>query len=49
VDAVQLPPAQIKAFALSCGRRAKTDRIDAEFIVHFVAHAAVRELLSALL
>ncbi len=37
VDAVQLPPAQIKAFALSCGRRAKTDRIDAELIVRFMA------------
>lgn len=37
LDAVQLPPAQIKAFALSWGRRAKTDRIDAELIVRFMA------------
>lgn len=36
-DAVQLPPAQIKAFALSRGRRAKTDRIDAELIARFMA------------
>lgn len=28
IVAVQLPPAQIKAFALSRGTRAKTDRID---------------------
>ncbi|TMV09188.1 IS110 family transposase [Ruegeria sediminis] len=33
----QLPPAQIKAFAASCGTRAKTDRIDAELIVRFMA------------
>jgi transposase len=37
LDAVQLPPAQIKAYALSWGRRAKTDRIDAELIVRFMA------------
>ena len=33
----QLPPAQIKAFAASRGTRAKTDRIDAELIAHFMA------------
>ena len=33
----QLPPAQIKAFAVSRGTRAKTDRIDAELIVRFMA------------
>ena len=36
VDARQLPPAQIKAFALSRGTRAKTDRIDAELIARFM-------------
>lgn len=36
-DAVQLSPAQIKAFALSRGKRAKTDRIDAELIARFMA------------
>jgi len=36
VEAVQLPPAQIKAFALSRGTRAKTDRIDAELIAGFM-------------
>lgn len=36
VKAVQLPPAQIKAFALSRGTRAKTDRIDAELIARFM-------------
>ena len=36
VEAVQLPPAQIKAFALSRGTRAKTDRIDAELIARFM-------------
>lgn len=36
VDARQLPPAQIKAFAMSRGTRAKTDRIDAELIAHFM-------------
>jgi transposase len=33
----QLPPAQIKAFAVSRGTRAKTDRIDAELIARFMA------------
>ena len=33
----QLPPAQIKAFAVSRGTRAKTDRIDAELITRFMA------------
>lgn len=37
IAAVQLPPAQIKTFALSRGTRAKTDRIDAELIAHFMA------------
>ncbi len=37
IPAVQLPPAQIKAFALSRGTRAKTDRIDAELIARFMA------------
>jgi transposase len=36
IDARQLPPAQIKAFALSRGTRAKTDRIDAELIASFM-------------
>ena len=36
IDAGQLPPAQIKAFALSRGTRAKTDRIDAELIARFM-------------
>jgi len=36
IDASQLPPAQIKAFALSRGTRAKTDRIDAEMIARFM-------------
>ena len=36
VEAVQLPPAQIKAFALSRGTRAKTDRINAELIARFM-------------
>jgi transposase len=36
VDAVQLPPAQISAFALSQGKRAKTGRIDAELITGFM-------------
>lgn len=36
VEARQLPPAQIKAFAMSRGTRAKTDRIDAELIAHFM-------------
>ncbi|MCC6105744.1 transposase [Acetobacter sp.] len=37
INAVQLPPAQIKAFALSMGKRAKTDQIDAELIARFMA------------
>lgn len=36
IKAGQLPPAQIKAFALSHGTRAKTDRIDAELIARFM-------------
>ncbi|WP_231100623.1 IS110 family transposase [Gluconobacter potus] len=36
INAVQLPPAQIKAFAFSTGKRAKTDQIDAELIARFV-------------
>lgn len=36
VNTRQLPPAQIKAFAASCGTRAKTDRIDAELIARFM-------------
>ncbi|MBB4021214.1 MULTISPECIES: IS110 family RNA-guided transposase [Actibacterium] len=36
IEATQLPPAQIKAFALSRGTRAKTDRIDAELIARFM-------------
>ncbi|MGO4853529.1 transposase, partial [Phaeovulum sp. W22_SRMD_FR3] len=32
----QLPPAQIKAFAVSRGTRGKTDRIDAELIARFM-------------
>lgn len=34
---MQLPPAQIKAFARSHGIRAKTDRIDAKLIASFMA------------
>ena len=37
IKAVQLPPAQIKAFAFSMGKRAKTDQIDAELIARFMA------------
>ncbi|GLQ66810.1 hypothetical protein GCM10007870_23950 [Gluconobacter kondonii] len=37
LNAVQLPPAQIKAFALAMGKRAKTDQIDAELIARFMA------------
>ena len=37
IEARQLPPAQIKAFAVSRGTRAKTDRIDAELIARFMA------------
>jgi transposase len=36
IAAVQLPPAQIKAFAQSRGTHAKTDRIDAELIALFM-------------
>ena len=36
IEATQLPPAQIKAFARSWGTRAKTDRIDAELIARFM-------------
>ena len=35
VEARQVPPAQVKAFAQSRGTRAKTDRIDAELIARF--------------
>lgn len=37
IEVRQLPPAQIKAFAKSRGKRAKTDRIDAELIACFIA------------
>jgi transposase len=37
IVAVQLPPAQIKAFALSRDTRAKNDRIDTEHIARFMA------------
>ena len=48
IVAVQLSPAQIKAFALSRGTKAKTDRIDAEFIARFMGFRpeAGRELPS---
>ncbi|RWR07149.1 IS110 family transposase [Paenirhodobacter populi] len=36
IEAVQLPPAQIKPFALSRGTRAKTGRIDARLIARFM-------------
>ena len=36
IEAAQLPPAQIKAFARSRGTRAKTDQIDAELIAQFM-------------
>lgn len=36
VEARQVPPAQVKAFARSLGTRAKTDRIDAELIARFL-------------
>lgn len=36
IEARQLPPAQIKAFAMSRGTRVKTDRIDAELIARFM-------------
>ena len=37
IPARQLPPAQIKAFARSQGKRAKTDQIDAQLIAEFAA------------
>jgi transposase len=37
IVARQVPPAQVKAFAQSRGRRAKTDRFDAELIARFYA------------
>lgn len=37
INAVQLPPAQIKAFARSHDTRAKTDRIEAKLIAGFMA------------
>lgn len=37
VSALRLPPAQIKASVHSRGTLAKTDRIDAELIVRFMA------------
>nr|WP_080578958.1 transposase [Gluconobacter thailandicus] len=37
INAVQLRLAQIKAFAFSMGKRAKTDQIDAELIARFLA------------
>lgn len=36
VEARQVPPAQVKAFARSLGTRAKTGRIDAELIARFL-------------
>lgn len=36
VEARQVPPAQVKAFARSLGTPAKTDRIDAELIARFM-------------
>ncbi len=36
VEARQVPPAQVKAFARSLGIRAKTDRIDSELIARFL-------------
>lgn len=36
IEARQLPPAQIKAFAVSRGTRARTDRIDAELIARLM-------------
>lgn len=36
IEGMQLPPAKIKAFSLSRGTRAKTDRIDAELIARFM-------------
>ena len=37
ITAVQLPPAQIKAFAPSWGRLTKTDRFDTELIARYMA------------
>jgi len=37
IPARQLPPAQVKAFAKSCGTQAKTDRVDAVLIARFLA------------
>lgn len=37
IVARQLPPAQMKAFAASRGKRAKTDRVDAELIARYYA------------
>lgn len=37
VAARQVPPAQVKAFARSCGTLAKTDRVDAALIARFLA------------
>jgi transposase len=37
IEARQLPPAQVGAFAASCGSRAKTDRIDAKLISRLMA------------
>ena len=36
VEARQVPPVQVKAFARNLGTRAKTDRIDAEIIARFM-------------
>jgi transposase len=33
----QVPPAHVRAFARSCGARAKTDRIDAQILAAFAA------------
>jgi transposase len=41
LPAVMLNPAQIRSSALTLGRRAKTDPIDAAVIAHFVAAAEV--------
>ncbi len=36
IEALQLPPAQIRAFAMSRGARARIDRIDAELTARFM-------------
>ncbi|MEN3167929.1 transposase [Gluconobacter sp. OJB] len=36
INAVQLSPAQIKVFAFSMGKRAKTDQINAELVARFM-------------